>query len=42
MVETMDEVLKIALAGPLPVLAAAASTPDAEVEPAISDDTITH
>jgi len=42
MVETMDEVLKIALAGPLPVLAAAASTPDAEVDPAISDDTITH
>jgi ATP-dependent Lon protease len=42
MVETMDEVLKIALAGPLPVLPAAASTPDAEVDPAISDDTITH
>src|SRR4029077_10561212 len=42
MVETMDEVLKIALAGPLPVLAAATSTTDAEVDPAISDDTITH
>ena len=42
MVETMDEVLKIALAEPLPVLAAAAATADAEVEPAISDDTITH
>jgi hypothetical protein len=32
-------VLKIALAGPLPVIAAAAP---AEVQPAISDDTITH
>ena len=42
MVETMDEVLKIALAGPFPVLAAAATTADAEVDPAISDDTITH
>ena len=41
MVETMDEVLKIALESPLPVLAA--QTPAAaEVEPAISDDTITH
>jgi len=41
MVETMDEVLKLALAGPLPVLDPA--TPAAaEVEPAISDDTITH
>ena len=41
MVETMDEVLKLALAGPLPVIGAA--TPAAaEVEPAISDDTITH
>jgi ATP-dependent Lon protease len=39
MVDTMDEVLKIALAGPLPVIAAAAP---AEVQPAISDDTITH
>ena len=38
----MDEVLKIALAGPFPVLAAAATTADAEVDPAISDDTITH
>ena len=39
MVDTMDEVLKIALAGPLPAIAAAAP---AEVQPAISDDTITH
>jgi ATP-dependent Lon protease len=40
MVETMDEVLKIALTGPLPV------TPPVEPEPAeppaITDDTITH
>jgi ATP-dependent Lon protease len=42
MVETMDEVLKIALAEPLPVLPAAATTADADVQPAISDDTITH
>jgi ATP-dependent Lon protease len=42
MVETMDEVLKIALTEPLPVLAAAAAPADAEVEPAIADDTITH
>jgi len=41
MVDTMDEVLKIALTGPLPA-SIAASTPDAEVQPAISDDTITH
>ncbi len=41
MVDTMDEVLKIALAGPLPSTIAA-TTPDAEVQPAISDDTITH
>jgi ATP-dependent Lon protease len=40
MVETMDEVLKIALAEPLPAVPAAPSAP--EVEPAISDDTITH
>ena len=40
MVDTMDEVLKIALAGPLPAMAPA--TPDAAVQPAISDDTITH
>jgi ATP-dependent Lon protease len=41
MVETMDEVLKLALESPLPVIAA--PTPAAaEVEPAISDDTITH
>jgi hypothetical protein len=36
----MDEVLKIALAGPLPAMAPA--TTDAAVQPAISDDTITH
>jgi ATP-dependent Lon protease len=41
MVETMDEVLKVALAAPLPALAATAA-PQAEVQPAISDDTITH
>jgi ATP-dependent Lon protease len=41
MVETMDEVLKVALAEPLPSLAATAA-PEAEVQPAISDDTITH
>jgi ATP-dependent Lon protease len=40
MVDTMDEVLKIALAGPLPPMAAV--TPEAAVQPAISDDTITH
>jgi ATP-dependent Lon protease len=40
MVDTMDEVLKIALAGPLPAIAPAA--PEADVQPAISDDTITH
>jgi len=39
MVESMDEVLKIALAEPLPSLVVAA---DPEVEPAILDDTITH
>jgi ATP-dependent Lon protease len=42
MVETMDEVLKIAMAEPLPVLAAAAAPADEVVEPAMSDDTITH
>jgi ATP-dependent Lon protease len=44
MVETMDEVLKIALAAPLPGLAAtaAAEAPGDDVQPAISDDTITH
>src|SRR6476659_9707026 len=40
MVDTMDEVPKIALAGPLPAMAPA--TPHAAVQPAISDDTITH
>ena len=41
LVDTMDEVLKIALAEPLPTLAAPA-TEAANVQPAISDDTITH
>jgi len=41
MVDTMDEVLKIALAEPLPGLAATAPAA-AEVQPAMSDDTITH
>jgi ATP-dependent Lon protease len=40
MVETMDDVLKVALARPLPSMAAAAA--DATVQPAITDDTITH
>jgi ATP-dependent Lon protease len=40
MVETMDEVLKIALAGPLTAIAATAT--DAAVQPTITDDTITH
>jgi ATP-dependent Lon protease len=42
MVENMDEVLKIALARPLPSITAAASAADAAVQPAIADDTITH
>jgi ATP-dependent Lon protease len=42
MVETMDEVLKIALTEPLPVISAAATPASAEVAPAISDETITH
>jgi ATP-dependent Lon protease len=42
MVEAMDEVLKIALAEPLPALPAAAAPADEVGEPAISDDTITH
>ena len=41
MVDTMDEVLKIALAEPLPALASVAAAP-AEVQPAISDERITH
>jgi ATP-dependent Lon protease len=41
MVETMDEVLKVALAAPLPAIAAPAPA-EAESQPAISDDTITH
>jgi len=40
MVETMDDVLKIALVRPLPSMAAAAA--DSTAQPAISDDTITH
>jgi ATP-dependent Lon protease len=39
MVETMDEVLKIALAEPLSALAPG---PEAAVPPAITDDRITH
>jgi ATP-dependent Lon protease len=39
MVESMDEVLKQALEGPVPVPALAA---DASVEPGLSDDAITH
>jgi ATP-dependent Lon protease len=41
MVETMDEVLKVALTAPLPVISAAAPA-EAESQPAIADDTITH
>jgi ATP-dependent Lon protease len=40
MVETMDEVLKIALAEPLPTIAAAAPA-EGEVQPG-ADDRITH
>ena len=40
MVETMDEVLNIALAEPLTRLQVSAD--DASVEPTVSDDTITH
>ena len=42
LVETMDEVLKIALTRPLTSIPAAAATTDTAVQPAISDDTITH
>ncbi len=43
MVDTMDEVLRIALAAPLPGLAAAVTAVAADgVKPALSDDTITH
>ena len=42
MVETMDEVLKIALARPLGAIAATAAAADTAVQPAITDDTITH
>ncbi len=41
LVDNMDEVLKVALTGPLTSLAAAAAA-DTAVQPAISDDTITH
>jgi ATP-dependent Lon protease len=40
MVETMDEVLKIALAEPLPTPLSA--EPDAQVQPEVADDQITH
>ncbi len=40
LVEAMDEVLKIALEGPLPP--AIPATAEAAVEPAVSDDAITH
>ena len=42
LVDNMDEVLKVALTGPLTSLAAAAAAADTAVQPAISDDTITH
>ena len=42
MVDTMDEVLKIALAGPLPADGRGHRRDAAEVQPAISDETITH
>ena len=41
MVDTMDEVLKIALAGPLPEMAAGRGG-DPPVSRAFVDDTITH
>jgi len=41
MVESMDEVLKIALASPLPVALPPAAT-EASDEPAMSDGTIAH
>src|SRR6188472_2594479 len=42
MVETMDEVLKIALANPIGPIPASGAAADATVQPAITDDTITH
>ncbi len=42
MVDTMDEVLKIALAEPLPAIAPAATAGAAEVQPAILEERITH
>jgi ATP-dependent Lon protease len=42
LVDTMDEVLKVALAEPLVRIAPATSPDAAAVQPAISDDTITH
>jgi ATP-dependent Lon protease len=42
LVENMDEVLKIALVRPFAALPATAAAADTAVQPAISDDTITH
>ena len=42
LVDNMDEVLKVALAEPLTRIAPATSPDAAAVQPAISDDTITH
>jgi ATP-dependent Lon protease len=42
MVETMDDVLKVALARPLGTIPATTTAADAPVQPAITDDTITH
>jgi hypothetical protein len=38
----MDEVLKIALAGPLPTPLRAEGAPAVEVDSTVSDDTVTH
>jgi ATP-dependent Lon protease len=42
LVDNMDEVLKVALTEPLASLAATAAAAETVVQPAISDDTITH
>jgi ATP-dependent Lon protease len=42
LVENMDEVLKIALASPLATMPATAAAAEAAVQPAISDERITH
>jgi len=42
MVDTMDEVLKIALAGPLPSSIPSSAEAEAPTISDISDDTITH